>query len=120
MGQRPGIGHIRAPRPAAVAAVEHDRAPGARNRAVIGQRHHGRREWRPRIVFQKQLIRQRGQRLEHVGGKRGQLVVVQKQRPQRGHPTEHVGGKRDQRVIVQVQTIQRGQPVEHAGGKRGQ
>ena len=42
-GQRPGIGHIRAPRPAiAAAAVERHRAPGDGNLSVIGQGIRGR------------------------------------------------------------------------------
>ena len=75
-GQRPGIGNIRAPRPAiAAAAVERHRAPTGGNRSVIGQGIRGGREGRPQIGLQLQR-RQRSQLVEHPGGKRGQRVLV--------------------------------------------
>ena len=119
-GQRPAIGHIRAPRPGiAAAAVERHRAPAVRNRSVIGQGIRHGREGRPGIVRQLQ-IRQRGQRLEHVVGQRGQVVEAQIQRRQRGQPGEHPGVQRDQIVAFQIQRRQRGQPGEHPGVQRDQ
>ena len=60
-----------------------------------------------RIVVQIQRRRQRGQLLEHPGGKRGQRVDLQIQIRQRGIVVEHPGGKRGQRVGLQRQLPQR-------------